>query len=222
MSYLDDRNDVAASGDAGARALMTVARYLHGLAAGERCEQNVHLLAHSMGNFALRHAVQGLRRKCGNHLPCLFEKIFLMAADEDNDCFEHVDKMKLLPRLAHEIVVYHTPRDLALVIAENTKGRPERLGSDGPENIRALNDKISVVDVSGVLYADDDNTNHQYYLKNKKVQADVKAVFDGSLATEIPGRVYLPDKKRFRLKGRPPKIRKRAKRASNAPRKGRR
>lgn len=73
-----------------------------------------------------------------------------------------------------------------------------------------------------MLYADDDITNHQYYLKNKKVQADLKAVFDGSLATEIPGRVYLPDKKRFRLKGRPLKKQKNTRGASKTPRKGRR
>lgn len=201
FSFESDRDDVVASGDAGARSLMIFDRFLRSLPPEEYCEQRVHLMAHSMGNFALRHAVQGLRRRLGDFLPRLFDTILLMAADEDNDAFEHVDKLKLLPRMAARVAVYHTPRDRSLMISEETKGNPERLGSDGPENSRQLNDKVSVIDVSDALGAAPDVTNHQYYRLNPIVRDDLRAVLANQQPLEIPGRVYLPDVRRYRLIG---------------------
>lgn len=205
-SYKSDRDDVMASGDAGARSLVIFDRFIRNLPGEEYCRQRVHLLAHSMGNFALRHAVQGMRWRMGDYLPRLFSNILLMAADEDNDAFEHANKLKYLPRMAERVAVYHTPRDRALTVSEETKGNPERLGSDGPETSRRLNDKVSVIDVSGVLDADEDLTNHQYYRLNQIVRDDMRAVLANTPPHEIPGREYLADTRRYRLTGAPPRL----------------
>jgi len=199
-SYPKDRADVERSGDAMARAIEIAARYLQKIAAEDRCEQRLHLLAHSMGNYALRHGVQGLCRRYKNILPRLFDKVVLAAADEDADTFDFDAKMKPLPQLAQQILVYHTPRDRALIISDVTKGNPDRLGAGGPDNTRSLNDKISVVDVSEALAGDDDATNHQYYRINTRVRADLRQVFGDVVPFQVKGRLYLPDAKRYRLK----------------------
>ncbi len=197
--YHDDRRDVEKSGAAAARALDTAARFLARLRKQDRCGESIHLVAHSMGNYALRHAVQGLRAMYGDTLPRLFDKIFLFAADEDADAFEYPDKLKLLPRLGRRVVVYHTTRDAALDISANTKGNPVRLGSEGPENTTPIADNVSIVDVGAVVGDGRDVTNHQYYWRSPSVRADVTAVLNDAAAHEIDGREPLPDPLRFRL-----------------------
>jgi esterase/lipase superfamily enzyme len=200
LSYPRDRAEVERSGDAMARAIEIAARYLQKIAVADRCEQRLNLLAHSMGNYALRFGVQGLLRHSNGYLPRLFDKVVLAAADEDADTFDFDTKMKPLSQLAQQILVYHTPRDRALIVSDLTKGNPDRLGAGGPDNTRSLNDKISVVDVSEALSGDDDFTNHQYFRVNTRVRADLRQVFGDIVPFQVKGRLYLPDAKRYRLK----------------------
>lgn len=197
--YFSDRADAERSGLAAARALRTAARFLASLRRQDRCGESVHLVAHSMGAYALRHAVQGLRAEHGDVLPRLFDKIFLFAADEDADAFEFLEKLKLLPRLGRRVALYHTNRDAALDVSVNTKGNPVRLGSEGPENTTQIADKVSVIDVGAIVDDGRDVTNHQYYWRSPRVRADVRAVIDDIAPHLIPGRVFLPDTMRFRL-----------------------
>lgn len=199
-AYPKDRADVERSGDAMARAIEIAARYLQEIAAVDRCEQRLHLLSHSMGNYALRFGVQGLCRRYKTVLPRLFDKVVLAAADEDADTFDFDAKLRPLPQLAQQVLVYHTPRDRALIISDLTKGNPDRLGAGGPENTRTINDKISVVDVSEALSGDDDFTNHQYFRVNTRVRADLRQVFGDIVPFQVKGRLYMPDAKRYRLK----------------------
>ncbi len=212
--YERDRADARASGQAMAKAIRTLARYLHSvtteserretrrsLLGGEDvpigpCEQKIHLLAHSMGNYAFRYGVVALREDFHGQQVKLFDKVFLMAADADDDALSHPDKMAFLPQIAEKISVYHTPRDRALWVSETTKGNSERLGSDGPFNNRDLPDKIDAIDVSAVLGQDSDNTNHQYYRLNPAVLADMRAVLADA---DPPGRIYDHHGRRFRL-----------------------
>ncbi len=199
VSYYADRKDVEASGEAMGRAFLILARYMEKLKDEDRCERKIHVLAHSMGNYAFRHGVQAVLRRIGNYPPRLLGRVILAAADEDNDTFEDDTKLKPLPRLCEHVTVYHTPRDRALTVSETTKGNPERLGSDGPENARLLNDRIAVVDVTPVLSKDPDPTNHQYYRLNPSVRDDIRQVLDGVPASDFPDRTYQPDTKRYRL-----------------------
>lgn len=202
LPYHRDRDDAAASGEAMGRGLRVLTRFLGGQRPAEACDRRLHLLAHSMGNYALRHAVLGIGRQLGTrHLPKLFDTVILAGADEDADALEKTEKMMDLPRMTDRIAVYHTPRDRALIISEDTKGNPERLGSDGPDNTANLSDKIAVINVSDVLKADNDIQNHQYYWQNPYVREDMLAVFRNVPANEISGRRVLPGTNRYRLIG---------------------
>ena len=48
IAYRNDRLDAAASGAAFARSFLKVADFINGL--DTRCQQKLHLIAHSMGN----------------------------------------------------------------------------------------------------------------------------------------------------------------------------
>ncbi len=55
----------------------------------ELCGRNLHLLAHSMGNYVLQHALQRLWDfSPGSTLPRIFDRVFLCAADVDDDVLE--------------------------------------------------------------------------------------------------------------------------------------
>ena len=112
---------------------------------------------------------------------------------------ENAEKMADLARMTDRFAVYHTPRDRALIISEDAKGNPERLGSDGPDNSANLSDKIAVINVSDVLKADDDIQNHQYYWNNPFVRKDILGVLGDVPANEIEGRRLAPGKNRYRL-----------------------
>jgi esterase/lipase superfamily enzyme len=58
--YFHDRATARASGVAIARTLRILYEFLDGLGPDDLCRQPLHLLCHSMGVFALRHAVQAL------------------------------------------------------------------------------------------------------------------------------------------------------------------
>ena len=100
-----------------------------------------------MGNWALRHAVLGFRQLLeGQRLPKVFDNAFLMAADEDDDCFETPEKLGLLPQLARQIHVYHSANDIALDVSDHTKFNRERLGSHGPRTHSGISTRITSVD----------------------------------------------------------------------------
>lgn len=198
--YHDDRQDAAASGVAMARFMR---RFTDFLARSEgRCEQKIHLVAHSMGNWGLRHSVQNLAAIFDRaRLPTIFANVFLMAADEDEDAFEHEHKMSRLTELARSIHVYHSRGDLALLVSDTTKFNPDRLGSDGPRTFSGLGNRIVAIDCHGV-----DSTgvlahaNHQYYRLRPEVIADVCGVLSGRFPPDrVPGRLIVEPGRRYRL-----------------------
>lgn len=196
--YFRDRADAESSGEALARGIMMLARYMRNLDAADYCERCVHIMAHSMGNYAFVHGIKALKQRLEGRQAKIFDKVFLMAADADHDVLTNDEKLAFLPKIAREVCVYHTDRDRALTISDRTKGNPERLGAEGPPNAFALPDKVSVIDVSDVLYADDDLTNHQYYRINGLVRDDVAAVFNGMLPARMPWRTS-DHRGRFRI-----------------------
>ena len=98
-AYASDRRDAAASGPAFARGILKMVNFLHSATRNEACKQRLHLFAHSMGTYVLRHALQEIIRQTGGCPSKVFENIFLVAADEDDDAFEFDYKLKLLPKL---------------------------------------------------------------------------------------------------------------------------
>jgi esterase/lipase superfamily enzyme len=182
------------------RGLQKLASFLKGTRPQEFCGQRVHLFAHSMGNYALRWAVQGIRSTAGSNIRRLLDQVVLFAADEDDDAFELDHKLRSLPDMARQVTVYHNDEDKALVISDRTKRNPDRLGAGGPRNSRALPDKVAVVDCEPVIRLKDDPTGHQYYRLDKTVKQDVVAVLNGVRPQDIKTRRYQADTRSYRLK----------------------
>ena len=196
--YANDRHDAKASGFAFARGLMKLLDFFQ---SGKPCGQRMHLMAHSMGNYVLRHTVQELVKMTGGRPPRLFDTVFHMAADEDDDAYE--SKFKYIPLLdmTRAVYIYFNKYDKALIGSDLTKGNPDRLGSVGPRHPRTLPHKVSLVDVGAVehdLILDKD-FNHSYLAYNPIVADDLTAVLRGENPHKMANRVWDDRKYKFRL-----------------------
>ncbi len=196
LAYANDRQDAAASGPAFARGFLKLADFLYGSTPQEACTQRIHLVAHSMGNYVLRHAVREIEAQSSGQSPRIFDQVFLMAADEDDDAFEHDHKLGLLPRLAKRVNVYFNNEDRAMAVSDKTKGNPDRLGDDGPRVPRGIPGKVSLIDCTQVIGG---VVEHSYYLDSPRFVADMQRVLVGTPSDCIGGRVYLHETNRFRL-----------------------
>ena len=191
MSYYSDREDARASGPALARAYLKLFDFIRELreaevskrlANGETahgsdlCQRCIHVLAHSMGNYVLRQGVQAIRVKDQRKLVRMFDQVIMAAADEDDDAFELDDKLRILPTLARRITVYHNRYDRALVISDQTKANPDRLGSEGPRMMDLLPKKVILVDCSRISQSADVVVQHSYYINSRAIASDITAV----------------------------------------------
>lgn len=224
--YFSDRDDAQMSGIAMARALVALIDFMTGLyerqdrvtirrAQSEgrvpspedlaRCGQRINLLAHSMGNWALRHAVLALARQLGRRpLPRLFKNALLIAADEDDDALGDPAKLGMLPELAQNIHVYHSPDDRALQISDATKGNPNRLGADGPSDLPNLPPRVFTVDCSLVDETIPEHGRHQYHRIRPEVIADIRAILAGTPPDAIgPSRQIVRPGRSWRLQPAP-------------------
>lgn len=199
-SYASDRDDARASGVALGRGLQKLASFLHGSRPQDYCGQSVHLMTHSMGAYALRWALQSIRKSTGQSLRRLLEHILMFAPDEDDDAFELDFKLQGLPEMARRVSLYHNAADLALVTSDVTKGNPDRLGAAGPRSARLLPDKVSVIDCEPVLSLRQDPKGHGYYSQDETVRQDVLAVLAGKAPLDIKTRKYQPETRTYRLK----------------------
>ena len=207
LDYHSDRRDAQASGVAIGRSFLALRRFLMEVGRDKHCEQSIHLVAHSMGNWALRHAVQAIREELNDQLPRLLDHVFLMAADEDNDAFEHDHKLGRLPDMAKAVHVYFSEDDKALVISDRTKRNPDRLGATGPRVRSNLPRKLDLVDCRKVDYVGPRElsgdeisrslSQHQYYRLRPEVIADVRQVLAGKRPGEIDGRSYLEEDRSY-------------------------
>lgn len=219
--YQSDRDDAQASGVAMARALLRLLQYLKDLREEEKqlrrekalganeflpndlrriCGQKIHLVAHSMGNWALRHAVNRLAEELQMRpLPRIFEHVLLMAADEDDDTFEHPLKLGLLPGMAKFVHVYHSRSDLVLDISDATKGNPDRLGEVGPKNMDKISDRVYAIDCASVDHTEAGHGNHQYYRLRAEVIEDVRQVLSEMPFDAIQGRVRTARTRSYRI-----------------------
>ncbi len=205
MSYYSDRSDARNSGMAMARTFLFLRDFVAqlGETGGEFCEQRLHLLAHSMGNYALRHGLQGIRAELKDEIPRLFDNVILAAPDEDDDAFEHDHKYRKLPLVCRRVHVYFSPDDRALLISDKTKRNPDRLGSDGPRLIDDLPRKVVLIDCRKVDNSTEDGMPdlqvHQYYRLRPEVIADITQVLAGAPPEAVPNRDYNPATRTYRI-----------------------
>lgn len=198
--YFSDREDAELSGVAMARALDKFVKFLKQLRDEDRrtlrefqnrgevppdrllkqCERKIHVVAHSMGAYALGFAVTKLAQISGlQKLPRIFEHVFLMAGDTDADALSEPTKLSRLTELANAVHVYHSKHDKALQISDSTKGNPARLGADGPANFDTLNERIFALDCLDVDDTIVSHGRHQYYRLRTEVIRDVHATLAG-------------------------------------------
>ena len=202
-AYSSDREDSRMSGAAIARCAIRMFQYLAAQKAEDHCAQRVHLVAHSMGNWALRHAVQELKEiasTAGVPLQRIFDNTFLMCADINDDALEKEDWLKPLLRLSRRIHVYHAANDSALSLSDVKPNHGARLGHYGPANMATLNDRVFAVDCEGVSFTPAAaHARHQYYRIAPEVVQDVREVLAGKKPDEMSQRVSLGDN-RYRIK----------------------
>lgn len=198
-SYYSDRKDARLSAAALSRGFQKFAHYIKSLKRDERCEREVHVLAHSMGNWALSHAVSEIAEIGRGQIRRLWGEVILAAADEDETVFEDGRRFADLDSFCRRVTVYTNRKDLALVISDTTKFNPDRLGAVGPRRPMALSPKIDVVDCTGIIDWGEDRTGHQYYQTNPLVQRDLMAVLGGEESDLIGGRQFVPAERKYRL-----------------------
>ncbi|WP_299615319.1 alpha/beta hydrolase [Pelagibius sp.] len=188
-TYADDRRRAETSGLALGRAILKASDFIRNTTRAERCDGRIHLLCHSMGNWALRGAVQGMRTFVGNNIPPLFDEVVLAAADEDDDTLRLGHKVAPLLRGCRRLTVYYNHQDLALKASDVVMGNPDRLGRSGPDEAEGLSKKVSVVNVApqinwvakGATAWTGDSTGHQYFRNNQRVRKDLVDVLRGKL-----------------------------------------
>lgn len=196
LAYGSDRQDAAASGPAFARGFLKLTDFLCNAKKDEECDQSIHLVTHSMGNYVLRHAVQEILVQSPGRPHRVFDQILMMAADEDDDAFEHDYKLRPLPKLARRVNVYFNNGDLAMQVSDKTKGHPDRLGADGPRHPRQVPGKVTQIDCSPVVKG---IVEHNYFLESPRVIEDMTQVLAGLPSQAFERRKYNPETNQYRL-----------------------
>jgi esterase/lipase superfamily enzyme len=154
------------------------------LEATEVCGRHIHLLAHSMGNFVLQHALNRLWEFTpGTALPRLFDRVFLCAADVDDDVLELGKPMESVHQVANLVLIYFNPNDNALRVSDYTKANPDRLGQRGAGRPQALHQKMQQVDCCALVTG---LAQHSYYT-NGRIARDIRLSLQG-LSPDEPAR----------------------------------
>ncbi len=191
VSYKSDRTEASASGSAVGRGILKLRDFLQTVqsrarkrSAAPACEQDIHLLCHSMGNYVLQNALPRIDQFTpGTALPRVFEHVFLCAPDVDDNVLEPGQPMGNLHELARSVSVYHNRGDLAMHVSDYTKGNPDRLGTAGAARPAALHNKVSQIDCTPVVKG---FVEHSYYLDGW-VNQDIRLGIAG-LAQDDPHR----------------------------------
>lgn len=219
-NYFSDRDDAEASGLAMGRALKRLVEFLEEMRKVDRetilaaqrlgevpdrdalrqCTRRLHILAHSMGNWALRHALRKFIELNEGRTPRVFDCAFLMAADEDHDALQEPLKLKALDQVANQVFVYHANNDVALTISDRTKGMADRLGSDGPQNLDRVSERVFAIDCREISETALSHGRHQYYRLRPEAIADVQATLAGLTQADRKGRETIRPGRSWRLK----------------------
>lgn len=154
-------------------------------------DRKLHLICHSMGNYALRYAFLHHAIELGlNNLQEIFDQVVIIAPDEDFDALNHDLKLRHLYKICRGLTFYYNKHDMALKGSKLIQLTKERLGSNVTEAALELSDKISIVDCSSLFNRlkaksmDDFLVQHGYHLHNFNVICDIASTLNLQ-ATEI-------------------------------------
>lgn len=180
VSYKSDRTEAAGSGYAMGRGFLKLRDFLADLRdradGANACDQDIHLLCHSMGNYLLQFALRRLDDFTPrNALPRLFGQVFLCAADVNDNALEPGQPLARVHEIADSVSIYHNRGDMAMVVSDYTKGNPERLGRGGAARPLLLHNKVHQIDCTPIVKG---IAEHSYYLGGR-VNADIRQSIDG-------------------------------------------
>ena len=210
-AYRSDRLDAMLSGPAVGRTILKALDFLGGLRPEDRCNRRIHLLAHSMGNWALRYALQHIRDEGALGRTVVFDQAILAAPDEDDNALEKTEKLGSLAALARRITVYVNFQDVVLHVSDWTKGNPDRLGKSGPRDPERVPRNVTVVNCSKVItpkqvtdpqdvdLGDAGETTHNYHRNDETVRQDIVQVLKGLPDDLIGNRRWVPEKRYYTL-----------------------
>ncbi|WP_281645845.1 alpha/beta hydrolase [Parendozoicomonas sp. Alg238-R29] len=153
----------------------------------EPCRNNIHLVAHSMGNQVLDHMLKSLET---DDLKPLFTESILFNPDVDHDVFTDEGGMRRLTSIADRVHVYMHRSDEALLVSRYTKNGKRRLGRSGPAYPKNLPDFVYVVDITNTKSVGGVNNmfDHWGYTECPEVVQDATAVLKGEGTFSIPSR----------------------------------
>lgn len=178
VSYKSDRTEAQGSGYAFGRGILKVRDFLMTLKKNRQaiCNQDIHLLCHSMGNYVLQNTLERIEQFTpGPVLPRIFEYIFLCAPDVDDNVLESGQAMDRLHELSRSVNIYYNHGDVAMYISDYTKGNPERLGTNGAAHPSSLHNKVSQIDCTPIVKG---IVEHSYYLSGD-VNDDIRFSING-------------------------------------------
>jgi esterase/lipase superfamily enzyme len=134
------------------------------------------VIAHSMGNRILAHALEGLT-DCANRPPVHLNQVVLAAPDMDRETFCGIAES--ITGLATRITVYASRHDQALAISRNLH-RGSRAGEAGPEIVLIKN--VETIDVGDV---DKSFRGHSYVFENETVLTDIRSALHGDSVDKV-------------------------------------
>lgn len=190
MHYFDDKKDAIRSGEALARGIDKIIRFLKEFlvnAGNKPCNKTINLMVHSMGHRVLKHMMLELKKNGASPLPELFGEIILLAADIEYDIFEPNEAFPNLIDLGKRVHVYFHQNDRVLDISKYTKNFSNRLGRYGRKRIDKA--QIDVIDAEVTEVTEDIEVtlenrllNHWYYYTSTEVINDIISVLNGKLS----------------------------------------
>jgi esterase/lipase superfamily enzyme len=154
-----------ADGDQAQRAVRFFAEYLQTVTSSAGVNE-VHLIAHSMGNRVLTAALQELRQDAAaGHGPKIGQ-VVLVAPDIDAEIFRE-DIAPRISGIGARITLYASDRDKALLLSKQTHNFP-RAGDirDGVMIVPG----VDTIDVSAV---DTSLVGHSYFADNRSIISDL-------------------------------------------------
>ncbi len=184
LKYRSDAFDAEQSGFALARSMGSLREFFRNKFVKEgkkACEQNIHLMCHSMGNRVFQSMIAAIDNM---DVPVtnIFKEIILIAADVDYDSLQSPKPLYKAIDLGSRVHVYFHNDDFALEISESTKNSHNRLGRWGTKKTDQLPDDVyesnvtSIEDIKGV-------TKHSYFIDSDAVVGDLIEVFRGEYSS---------------------------------------
>lgn len=188
LNYFDDRRDAGMSGFAMAEGFGRLTVFLGELRLREPSGE-VWLMAHSLGAYATRVAVQSIF-ETSELPPRVFDLVLLMGGDEDHDSLSAEAKMGPILQLSDGVAVYFATND-ALLQLSSLVNRRTPIGLTGPHNVDTADygsTAVQAVDARAFSAVNDPWRAHGYHTRSPRVISDIAAILSGGVLDEVPGR----------------------------------